>query len=105
MYGQMCDKKICDPISFPIQGLDITPYVLDKPENDGQKLIYDLYGVINHSGTLNYGHYTALVQNSKSGHWNLFNDEKHHLCNPSQIMNLFKDAYTLFYKRRDPGQY
>jgi len=47
--------KNSDLIDFPIVGLDLKPFVKVHQDN----MIYDLYGVINHSGSLNFGHYTA----------------------------------------------
>ena len=48
-------KKNTDLIEFPVRGLDMKPYVMVQ-DND---LIYDLYGVVNHTGVLQGGHYTA----------------------------------------------
>ena len=38
------------------------------------KCIYDLYGVVNHHGNVNFGHYTAYCKNWKTGKWYDFND-------------------------------
>ncbi len=40
-------------------GLDLGPYCV---AGDGQKAVYDLYGVVNHYGSLIGGHYTAFVR-------------------------------------------
>jgi ubiquitin carboxyl-terminal hydrolase 8 len=42
-------------IHFPLSGLDMSKHIANPTE----PLLYDLYGVVNHSGTLNFGHYTA----------------------------------------------
>ena len=36
--------------------------------------IYDLVGVVNHSGDLNFGHYTADCKNPINNRWYTFND-------------------------------
>ena len=51
-------SKISTLVKFPILDLDMSPHVLTTTKGK-----YDLYGVINHSGTLNYGHYWANVWN------------------------------------------
>lgn len=52
-------QKNSDLIDFPIKGLDMRPFVSCHE----QEMLYDLYGVINHSGSLNFGHYTAKCLN------------------------------------------
>jgi ubiquitin C-terminal hydrolase len=46
-------------IDFPVEGLDLSQYVLDTTEK--KKVKYDLYAVSNHFGSLNGGHYTAYA--------------------------------------------
>ena len=67
-------------------------------------MLYDLYGVVNHSGTLNFGHYTAKCFNVAENKWYTYNDSM-----VSQIKTMFSDireevvtpaAYVLFYKKR-----
>lgn len=57
---------------------------------------FDLYGVVNHYGEIDKGHYTACVKRPEDGQWFLYDDEK-----VSQV--AFKDvnsegAYLLFFK-------
>ena len=62
---------------------------------------YDLFAVVNHIGTLNSGHYTAVAKNYVDNEWYEFNDHqvtkvsKH---DSSKIIS--KDAYVLFYQKR-----
>jgi len=37
-------------------------------------LSYDLYGMINHYGTLHYGHYTSTVKVLAENKWYLYDD-------------------------------
>ena len=63
MFGS---KKITEKIDFPIDGLNMSNYVLQK---DGKKIIYDLYAVSNHFGSLSGGHYTAFCKNPIHKKW------------------------------------
>lgn len=54
--GMWGARKINQQVTFPVEGLDLTKYVI----NQNQKTVYDLYAVSNHFGTLDCGHYTAV---------------------------------------------
>lgn len=60
--------------------------------------IYDLYGVSNHFGSLNGGHYTAYGKNI-DGRWYNFNDSSVSSSNANSVVT--DAAYLLFYRRRD----
>lgn len=87
-------KKITDQIDFPVEGLDLRPYILSGQEN----LIYDLYAISNHFGSLNGGHYTAYCKNSIDRRWYEFDDSNVSKIDPSSAVT--KAAYVLFYRRR-----
>ena len=57
-------------------GLDMSPFTLGKG-NSGEKEVYDLFAVTNHSGTVNFGHYTAFacLNESNSTHVNGLNTD------------------------------
>ena len=79
-------------VSYPTHNLDIKEYIVG-PEKD--KAIYDLYGVIEHYGSLNAGHYTAICKND--GNWVSYNDSIIDIIkNP-----VTKNAYVLFYKMKN----
>ena len=61
--------------------------------------LYDLYGVSNHFGTLNGGHYTATVKNFVSGQWHYMNDSS--CTDVSEDQVITPASYMLFYRRRD----
>jgi ubiquitin C-terminal hydrolase len=87
--------KIEELVEAPIE-LDLKKYILD-PED--KTTIYQLYGVVNHSGSLGFGHYTANCFNSTRDAWITFNDSSvYQLGNENPISN---EAYVLFYKRKD----
>lgn len=125
---QRKERPVLD-ISFELDGMDLTDFVVSKttidahnlkktefatPENSKfdsivdptpesiqnsspQRLIYDLYGVINHSGSNWGGHYTAYAKSD--GSWHYYDDER-----VTAVQNLedivSERAYVLFYKLR-----
>lgn len=91
------------------QKLDVTiQYPLELKFEEGGRggIIYKLLGIINHYGNLKSGHYTALVDKSKSNdgpekpYWCLFDDESvgTDLSNKSYEIQS-KEVYVLSYER------
>ena len=65
-----------------------------------KSVLYDLYAVSNHSGTLNGGHYTAYCRHpNKTQNWNLCNDRSVSGANSDNIMT--GEAYLLFFERKN----
>jgi len=91
--------KIETKIDFPLENLDLTPYILDKRRLDQSPPIYDLYAVSNHSGSLHGGHYTAYAHNPYEGKWYNFDDSWTNEVPSSDVVS--EAAYVLFYRRRD----
>ena len=60
-------EKISDLVEFPIDGLDLSPYI-QGAQSDSSPPVYDLFAVSEHSGGLGGGHYTAVAK-SPSGKW------------------------------------
>lgn len=91
-------------VQFPVKGLDLTNHLINKnlpfQDEDGPKPIYDLYGVSNHSGDINYGHYTAYCKNMINQNWYDFDDSSVHLIKDEEKV-VTNSAYLLFYRRRD----
>ena len=69
----------------------------DSPE-EGQHL-YDLYGVVNHTGALGGGHYTAQCFNPVEERWYCFNDASVSEVSPAvgEADIVTPRAYMLFY--------
>ena len=62
-------------VNYPINGLDISKYWADEVSKEDT--IYDLYGVIHHSGSTSYRHYWATIKNDiNSDNWYCFNGKK-----------------------------
>jgi ubiquitin C-terminal hydrolase len=59
--------------------------------------LYSLYGIANHSGTIDFGHYFAYIK--IEGNWFEFNDSI--VKSIGRINNISSSAYVFFYKRND----
>ena len=57
----MFSTKISSYVSFPLEGLDMRPYI--HPDSNVTNANYDLIGVICHHGTAGGGHYTSYALN------------------------------------------
>ena len=85
-------SKKMDLIDFPITNLDLSKYVVGY---NARKYVYDLYGVVNHIGDVNGGHYTAFVLSEEK--WYHCNDHIiENVIDPRQIITPM--AYVLFYR-------
>jgi ubiquitin C-terminal hydrolase len=61
-------------------------------------ILYDCYGISNHSGGLSGGHYTAYCRHpNKSNNWHLYNDRCVSGANPDHVVSA--EAYLLFFER------
>ena len=68
-YGQ----KINSQVGFPIKDFDISDFVLSKKKDD-PAILYDLFAISNHYGSLGGGHYTAYGYNHNYNSWYDFDD-------------------------------
>lgn len=113
-------------VDFDVENFDITPYLLDKepiscyniPKEDfmdkgnkrleerivpectwnKDKIVYDCFGVINHYGSMHFGHYTAFAKNN--GKWYCYDDSTvTKVDDPRSVVT--QAAYVVFYERRD----
>ena len=64
-------QKMDDQVDFPLEGLDMSKYVIGPAGDD---MIYDCYAVSNHYGNMGFGHYTAFAQNPLDNQWYEFDD-------------------------------
>ena len=70
---------------------------IDKSCGFGNNCSYSLYGIANHSGTIDFGHYYAYI--NIEGNWYEFNDSI--VKSIGRIDNISSSAYVFFYKRND----
>ncbi|XP_070825089.1 ubiquitin carboxyl-terminal hydrolase 21 [Chaetodon trifascialis] len=78
-------------VSFPLTNLDLGPY---GPIDCGP-VLYDLYAICNHAGTVNMGHYTACCSDENG--WCFYNDSSVTPVSENQLQT--NQAYVLFYQR------
>jgi len=93
------NKKIDTMIEFPLNNLDIKNYI--KSSDTISK--YDLFGVINHYGSLEYGHYTSYCLNYHDNNWYEYNDRIVNKIQKEKEKEIIvnKNAYILFYRSQD----
>uniref|UniRef100_J3LG17 USP domain-containing protein n=2 Tax=Oryza brachyantha TaxID=4533 RepID=J3LG17_ORYBR len=92
-------EKIDKHVVYPLE-LDLKPFHSD-PDAD-MELKYDLYGVVEHSGSPSYGHYVCSVRSSPST-WHLMNDSHVDLISEASALN--QEGYILFYVRQGKFQW
>lgn len=92
-------EKIDKHVVYPLE-LDLKPFHCDPDIN--KELKYDLYGVVEHSGSPSYGHYVCSVRSSPST-WHLMNDSHVDLISEASALN--QEGYILFYIRQGKFQW
>lgn len=85
-------------VKFPLNNLDLTNYVDLHNKNDK---LYNLYGVIQHSGGLSGGHYVSYTRNIFNNEWYYFDDEHVLYVEPNELEKkiIDSDSYVLFYEK------
>ena len=68
-------RKNTADIRFPVEQLDMSPYISSE-ETLGSHAVYHLHGVVNHVGSMETGHYTALCRNFDTGQWRRFDENR-----------------------------
>lgn len=118
MTGMRC--KVNDEFQFPDK-IDMMPYTMDALSNPDHKLppdLFELVGVIIHSGTAETGHYYSYIRQRPSilpneDSWVQFNDQDVSKFEPGQMRDMafggcdqtfnalskFYNGYMLFYQR------
>eukprot|EP01094_Clydonella_sp_ATCC50884_P025313 TRINITY_DN6606_c0_g1_i1.p1 TRINITY_DN6606_c0_g1~~TRINITY_DN6606_c0_g1_i1.p1 ORF type:complete len:883 (+),score=340.54 TRINITY_DN6606_c0_g1_i1:317-2650(+) len=83
-------------VSLP-QRLDLSSW-MSSPGEDEHRW-YQLYAVLNHSGSLAGGHYIAYAKHSEDGKWYCYDDRRVTEMEASEVVS--KNAYVLFYAADD----
>uniref|UniRef100_A0A1B0BMZ2 Ubiquitin carboxyl-terminal hydrolase n=1 Tax=Glossina palpalis gambiensis TaxID=67801 RepID=A0A1B0BMZ2_9MUSC len=95
-------KKKLNYLRFPLQNLDMSPYITVSERKRSTPTLYRLYAVSNHYGFMESGHYTAFCKNDALNHWYKFDD---HMVTPLDSSKVISSAaYILFYTRLSPLQ-
>uniref|UniRef100_A0A1A8NXE2 Ubiquitin carboxyl-terminal hydrolase 8 n=1 Tax=Nothobranchius pienaari TaxID=704102 RepID=A0A1A8NXE2_9TELE len=91
-YEGRWKQKLQTSVDFPLDGLDLMQYVIGPKQNLKR---YNLYGVSNHYGGLDGGHYTAYCKNIHKQRWYKFDDHEVFEISSSSVKS--SAAYILFY--------
>jgi len=103
-------QKLGDNVSFPML-LDLTPFCSQDEVEENKKQIptfdengevmYSLYGIVEHSGSINWGHYVAYVksqsQSDGTDQWYHISDSYVEPVTAKKVQD--QEAYILFYER------
>ena len=87
------NRKITNIIHTPLLGLDLSKYVIGY---NREKYIYELFGICNHNGESQGGHYTAYIKNSNQK-WYQFDDTDVTEISESQLIT--SKGYCYFYRK------
>ncbi|XP_074601899.1 uncharacterized protein LOC141855682 [Brevipalpus obovatus] len=92
-YEGKLREKIQNVVEFPLTDLNLKNNVISSL-NDPTEPVFDLYGVVNHNGTLEGGHYVAFSKNEENK-WYGYDD--HEVTESSEEDVKSRAAYLLFY--------
>lgn len=99
-YHPRLKTKNTSSIKFSTSNIDFSQFTdIDLCTQKGS---YDLIGISNHSGSLNFGHYFAYCRDSV-GDWYECNDSfvSKANCISNQGINSSNSAYVLIYERKN----
>jgi len=88
-------EKLRYKVEFP-QILDIYPYV-DHDCGYDRECKYNLFGIVNHEGRIDYGHYYSFIKIGNKN-WFKFNDSRVNIID--KINDCSEDVYALFYVKQ-----
>ena len=88
-------EKLRYKVEFP-QILDIYPYV-DHDCGYDRECKYNLFGIINHEGRIDFGHYFSFIKIGNRN-WFKFNDSR--VSKIDKINDCSEDVYALFYVKQ-----
>lgn len=80
-------RKLDASVDFPLSDLDLSAY--SSPGVRPSPCSYQLYGVINHSGSAYSGHYTASCRHPFTASWHEYNDARY--SSSSTFFSLFSN--------------
>ena len=83
-------------IKIPVENVDFSKYVEGYNK---ESYVYDLYGICNHHGDENFGHYTSTVKTASSK-WYNFNDTNVKEVSIPNADIVGNTPYCLFYRKK-----
>uniref|UniRef100_A0A674AF68 Ubiquitin carboxyl-terminal hydrolase 8 n=1 Tax=Salmo trutta TaxID=8032 RepID=A0A674AF68_SALTR len=91
-YEGRWKQKLQTTVDFPLENLDLSQYVIG-PRASLKR--YNLFGVSNHYGGLDGGHYTAYCKNAMKQRWYKFDDHEVSEISTSTVKS--SAAYIFFF--------
>jgi ubiquitin C-terminal hydrolase len=92
----MWHSKLHTHVHFPDQQLDMLPFFVETQQYvPAGHASYDLFGVIQHHGGMNGGHYVAYVRHLLTGEWYEYDDTQVQRVSFDFVKS--REAYLLFY--------
>jgi len=98
-YNQWRREKINKSVSFPVKNLNLSQFVKESTDMSVRNANYTLYGIVNHGGSLNGGHYTAECMNNENKKWYDFNDSMVDETRMKMDEAASSSPYILFYMK------
>jgi hypothetical protein len=97
-FTKMYKRKIDCLIDYPIYDLDLYNYLVDYSMSKSKGYhTYDLYGVVNHMGSLGGGHYVSMMKQGSK--WIKYDDS--HTTEIDESLVKSNNGYILIYKLKD----
>ena len=93
-------RKLQNLVDFPIRNLDLTAFCSDASfirETLQIEPLYNLHGIVNHYGTLGFGHYVSFTRNPFDQKWYRYDDLNREEVQEEELHK--ESAYLLFYVR------
>jgi ubiquitin carboxyl-terminal hydrolase 8 len=87
------NKKLNCVVHTPLLGLDLSKYVIGYNK---ETYIYELFGICNHSGESQGGHYTAYIKNSNQKWYHFDDDDVNEI---SETHLITSKGYCYFYRK------
>jgi len=95
-YEGMWRDKISTYVDFPIENLQLNQFTLGNTSSNSKNNSYKLFGVSNHIGTLDGGHYTAFCRHLTNDRWFKYDDmEVKEVQDKTSLKS--SSSYILFY--------
>eukprot|EP00927_Polykrikos_kofoidii_P039322 TRINITY_DN33726_c0_g1_i1.p1 TRINITY_DN33726_c0_g1~~TRINITY_DN33726_c0_g1_i1.p1 ORF type:complete len:580 (-),score=85.32 TRINITY_DN33726_c0_g1_i1:199-1788(-) len=94
-------RKLGHRVEFNLEYFDLQS-VGALPQTSSEA-VFDLFALVDHSGSCGFGHYTATVWHRALRRWHRIDDTEITEIAPSEVIT--EKAYLLFFRRRDSSIY
>lgn len=94
-------SKIGTHVIFPVQQLEMRPFLHEAVADECTHSRYHLTAVISHRGTFSGGHYIAYCRGPEAEQWLEFDDANVNIISEEELTKV--QAYVLFYSLIDGG--